>query len=102
MVCDRDCFNCTYSDCIQERMSSEERADIKARDIKTFGKKERKSGNPEYYQKHKEERKAYQREYYKRNKEKIDEYRKEWLDKNRDHWNAYKREWNSKKKVGES
>ena len=30
--CDRDCFNCKYSDCIQDNLTSKERKEIKERD----------------------------------------------------------------------
>ena len=32
--CNRDCFNCTYEDCIVNDISSEERSEIKERDRK--------------------------------------------------------------------
>lgn len=34
--CNHDCFNCIFSDCIVDEISSEERAEIKERDKQYF------------------------------------------------------------------
>lgn len=71
MVCDRDCFDCKYDDCVQEVMSPEERQEIRDRDIK-YGLVNNRNGKPNtYYYNHQEKAKAKALEYYRKNRDQI-------------------------------
>ena len=57
--CDRDCFNCIYDDCIEDKVKL------------SSANKDRTEYFKEYYQKNKERRQQYFKEYYQENKERI-------------------------------
>ena len=62
MICDEDCFNCKYPDCIVEMTPIEKR----------------RVYDREYYQRTKKDRIASSRKYQKKNKEKIKAYNREY------------------------
>ena len=55
MICDEDCFNCKFPDCVFD-----------------------KEKGRQYYQKNKEKIAEYQRRYYQENKEKKVEYQRQY------------------------
>lgn len=66
-MCDRDCFNCKYDDCIVDDITSRERREQDKADRVATGKSTYKR---EYYQKHKQI-------YYEANKRYLAKKKKE-------------------------
>lgn len=88
-LCDKDCFNCKYEDCILSTWQSKKEYDAlyyqKNRDIKIKRSKE-------WYQNNKERRLEYNKKYYS-------EHREERLAKQRAYWNENKDELNARRRV---
>jgi hypothetical protein len=103
LICNRDCFNCTFSDCIYDGITEEERKDGDKRDLvatsaledvgdvirtgkvgrprKVVLKRQTESGKIEkrermknYYERCRDERISYQKKYNEQNKERKREY----------------------------
>lgn len=93
MVCNRDCFDCVYADCVQDELSDEDRQEIRNRDIKYGLVDERRSTRANaYYLNHQEEIIAKQKEYYRNNRERILASQKKRYADNRDAERERKRE----------
>ena len=114
-VCNGDCFNCIYPDCIvDDHITKEEIAASKEldREAKWQDKDNRERHLAEYraahreeynayqnaYQRewreaHREEHNAYHREYYAAHREEIAARRREWREAHREEYNAYHREY---------
>lgn len=73
--CDKDCLNCKYEDCIEDRISKEEWDAQDELDKEFLGKKskiiDRREYQHQYYLKRKEELNAKSRQYFQDNKESI-------------------------------
>ena len=93
-MCDRDCFNCKYDDCICEEVTAEDLAGLKKAEIVAGLRAEEPDEYEEirrkkneyqkaYYHRHKEQYKKYKAEYYRKNKERIMAYQKEYYEKKR-------------------
>ena len=72
-VCNRDCFNCPYEDCVVDELTMADRRELKEIDAEFVNPKSSKqkkiaAKKREYYQANKDEIAAYQREYYQRRK----------------------------------
>lgn len=80
MICDKDCLNCKYDDCI---FDDEER-------------KKRNAYQLEMYYKHREKKLAYAKEYREKNKESQRKYHKRYYQLNRDELLRKARERNKK------
>lgn len=132
MKCNRDCFNCTYKDCIVNDMSLSEYKDsnlrekeifkevygkskpldksyVSARNIayqKEHGRKkqDRHQYNQKYYKEHAEEIKAKRKENYdtKKNTEKCRKYNKKNESKRKEYWRKYYLKNIEKKKANAS
>lgn len=87
-VCDRDCFNCPYPDCICNTLTSKDIAESRALDrtILNPGKKpmsedayeRHKERSRRYYHAHKEQRAAYLKEYKRTHREQLKESDRRW------------------------
>ena len=69
-VCNRDCFNCPYPDCILEELEADDYAEqrrIEREIINPKSKRQEKlaAKNRAYYEANREKLRAYQREYQK-------------------------------------
>lgn len=69
-VCNGDCFNCVYDDCIYDEGIDP----TKARKRETQRR---------YYEKHKEKMQAYKRQWYEEHKEHVRQQKREWYEKNK-------------------
>ena len=74
MICNFDCFNCVYDDCINDRCSYSQ----------------------EYYDKNRDKIIVHQREYRKKNRDKSSAYQREYRQKNKDKILDYQREYYAK------
>lgn len=80
-VCNRDCFNCPYPDCVlDEPMSAEEYAEAREREELLKDPKARKLA-------------AKQRAYYEANREELAAKQRAYREANREEYNAYMREY---------
>ena len=88
-MCDRDCFNCKYDDCICDEFIHDDfnelyKAELAAGLIKetnTIAEKQREERNAKqraYYAAHKEKYRQYKQKYYKKNAERLKAYQKEY------------------------
>lgn len=73
MVCNRDCFNCEFNDCIQERMTNEERIEINGRDKAIAGVEKTKNLGNSWYARNREK-------VIERSKKRYREHKQEVLD----------------------
>ena len=96
-ICNYDCFNCVYDDCINDSLTYNDYKQSKALDKESkqvAGKvaetyyernKERiRMQCKQYYQKNRGKVLQHNKEYYKKNKEKVLQYHKEYYKKNKD------------------
>ena len=91
-MCDRDCFNCPYDDCICEEVTDRDLVEVwKAESAaglrlnETLTDEEKRIRSNEYQKRHrhkyKEHYRQYKAEYYEKNKEKLSEYTKKYRKK---------------------
>lgn len=108
-ICDRDCFNCKFEDCINDRMEIEdyiegdkidkdiirERSQKKKRKLSPMAIKRKK----EYHSENRDNPSSYAKAYYDLNRERYRKYRLE----NKERKSAYDRDYFSrnKKKITE-
>lgn len=98
-ICEKDCFNCPYEDCINDEMDHEDYREAAARDRELFitpKKRERAAYQKAYYEKNREKRVAYQKMYREKNREKIAAGKKAY----REAYNRYHREYARRKRHG--
>lgn len=74
--CDRDCLNCKYADCIEDRIASDEYEAQNQMDNEILGKtkkvsKDRREYQHQYYMKRREELNERHKQYFQDNKESI-------------------------------
>lgn len=79
-ICDKNCLECKYDDCINDKLDAEDYIDLVAPYKLTEKQKHIKEYKKQYYQKNKEKIKAYQQA----NKEKINAKRRERYEKDRE------------------
>lgn len=83
-MCNRDCFNCIYDDCILDEIDENDLQELKdAEEIAGIIKPSKKSGyNKEqkaaYYNAHREKYKSYRRKHYEKHREQIKAYQKRY------------------------
>lgn len=65
-VCDKDCFNCTYADCVNDEMDHEDYREAADRDRELF------------ITPRKRKRAAYQKAYNKANRDAYNKYKREY------------------------
>ena len=87
-ICNKDCFNCPYEDCINDEMDHEDyrEAAVRDRELAMTPKKR--------------ERAAYQKAYYEANREKIAAGKKAYRETHREAYNRYHREYARRKRNG--
>lgn len=88
-VCNHDCFNCPYPDCIVDGMTAEEYRESSRIERELIRPKSRKeiaiaAKQREYYEANRESIAAKKREYYEANREKHNAYMREYRRKQRD------------------
>jgi hypothetical protein len=82
-VCNKDCFNCPYEDCINDDLSLKEyKEDAIGEEVPHSVKMARIRAN----------------RYANSHKEKISEYQKKWYEKNKAHDNARSKQWSKDNK----
>lgn len=111
MKCVHNCFECKYSDCIENEITVAEMKQQKEYDKELARKKELESENIDYrrrwelknyerarenkrrwYEQNKERIKAKQKKYYEENKERLLEQQKQHNKKEKEYYNALRRE----------
>lgn len=73
-VCNRDCLNCTFEDCVVDDITQEEREEINSRSkpkrvLSEASKQHAREYCKKYYQEHRAEFLAYRKSYYEAHKE---------------------------------
>jgi hypothetical protein len=92
IVCNSDCFNCPYPDCINDELSLEEyKEDINPQEIPDSVKKARARAN-RYAKKNRVANRERSIKHYYANKEKYNQQAAEWQRENRERTNAMARE----------
>ena len=96
-VCNHDCFNCQYPDCIVDDMTAEEYRELSRIERELIRPKSRKelaiaAKQREYREANRESIAAKQREYREANRESIAAKKREYREANREKYNAYMRE----------
>lgn len=86
MICDEDCFNCKFPDCIWGKSQKHSQTNKKAECQKR------------YYERNKEKIAERYKRYYERNKEKIAEYQKQYREKNKAKIAEYQRQYYQERK----
>lgn len=79
-MCDRDCFNCHYDDCICEEVTAEDLAGLKKAEIVAGLRAE----EPDEYEEIRRKKNEYQKAYYHRHKEQYKKYKAEYYRKNKE------------------
>ena len=80
MVCDKNCFSCTYADCIYDGLDYDDYKAERERDLisgakELAGSPKARAAQRKYYEENREKMKADSRSYYQQNKEKWAKYR---------------------------
>jgi len=91
-VCNRDCFNCPYEDCIVDGMTLEEYAESRQRELtmhKTPAQKRAAAKRKAYYEANRDEIAAKKKAYYEANRDEIAAKQKAYYEANRDKWKRY-------------
>ena len=104
MICDFDCFNCNFEDCINDELQISDY--IVSEEITKFAKDNKldniqlakKNYSKIYYKKHKEQIKARQKIYRELHKEEIKAYRKAYREIHKEEIKAYKKAYREKNK----
>ena len=102
-VCNRDCFNCAFDECILEELEAEDYAEqrrIEREIVKPKSAKEKKIAAYQraYYEANKDEIAAKKRAYREANKDEIAAKRRAYREANREKYNAYMREYKRKQR----
>ena len=103
-VCDRNCFNCVYEDCICDDLNAEDYALQRKvereivipktrKEVRTAAKKKA------YYEANRDEIAAKQKAYREANRDEIAAKQKAYREANRDKYNRYMREYYHKRKA---
>lgn len=115
VLCNKDCFNCVYSDCIVDGIFAEEEKQASWRDeraillkvgedidfLRSKDKKPRKKQswsseaerNKNYYQENRELVLAKKRKYYIQNKESVSDAHKKWRESHKAEISEYNRKY---------
>lgn len=87
-ICNKDCFNCPYKDCINDEMDHEDYVEAAERDrnLKMMPEKvaSRNKAHNSYYAKNRERILAKRKVYYEANREKITVWKKKYYAENRE------------------
>ena len=86
-ICDRDCFNCRFDDCICDEMTADDWKAARGIDdfihTKTAKEKSIEAYKKQYYEENRESIAAYQKKYREENRESIAAYKKQYYKENR-------------------
>ena len=79
-VCDKNCFSCTYADCIYDGLDYDDYKAERERDLisgakELAGSLKARAAKRKYYEENREKMNADSRSYYQKNKEKWAKYR---------------------------
>ena len=105
-ICNKDCFNCTYEDCVLDTLDAEDYAlarKIEAEVILPKSKEQERSAAKQraYREANRDEIAAKQRAYYEANRDEIAAKQRAYREANRDAYNAYMREYLRKRRSGQ-
>lgn len=90
-MCNKDCFNCIYSDCINDRLDAEDFKRDSSDDLLSHEKKLAKARNARYRENHQEELKRKSIAWNNANKERVLDTTKKWQQENKARISAMKR-----------
>lgn len=101
MTCNRDCFNCTFPDCVVDDISAEERRSARQLDAVALlddikyreGKRSLR-----YYYAHREERLAYKKAWRESRREEIRDYYKAYYQKHREEIRERQKQYTRRKR----
>ena len=107
-VCNRDCFNCPYEDCVVEGASAleiarSERLDAKAAEDPGTAKprrhgRQRSAYKSRYHREHRDKYNAINKAYYQAHRKEISEWKHEYYLRNRERILAQQKEYRKRKK----
>ena len=96
-ICDRDCFNCRFDDCICDEMTADDWKAARGIDdfihTKTEKEKSIAAYKKQYYEENRESIAAYKKKYYEENRETIAAKQKQYREENRESIAAYKKQY---------
>ena len=104
MICDRDCLNCKFEDCIEDELTLEDRRNLAAMEAELLFPKTRKERRTAaykkaYYEAHRDEIAAYGKAYYEAHKDEIAANKKAYREAHKDEIAAYGKAYREKKKA---
>ncbi len=99
-ICNKDCENCPFDDCINDNMDAQDYRESAQRDklCMTDRQKKKKAQNRRDYLKKREEKLAYSRAYYRAHKKEFAAYQKAYRAEHRERINAQNREYDRRNK----
>lgn len=107
-VCNRDCFNCPYEDCVVEGESAleiarSERLDAKAAEAPGAAKPrrhgpQRSAYRSRYHREHRDKYNAINKAYYEAHRQEIAEWKHEYYLRNRERILAQQKEYRKRKR----
>lgn len=87
-ICDRDCFNCRFDDCICDEMTADDWKAARGIDDFIHTKTEKEKSIAAYQKQYREENRetiaAYKKQYYEENRETIAAKQKQYYEENRE------------------
>ena len=103
MVCDKNCFSCTYADCIYDGLDyddykAERELDLISGAKELAGSPKARAAQRKYYEENREKVAAAQRKYYEENREKVAAAQRKYREENREKVNADSRSYYQKNK----
>jgi hypothetical protein len=94
-MCNHDCFNCQYEDCIEDDLTLDDFKFSKALDRynseSNFKKEKLRKKSTEYNSRNRSKNRDYAKRYYQNNTEKVVRNVRAWQKENREYWNTYMR-----------
>ena len=101
-ICNKDCFNCQYPDCVLDELDAEDYRESSQRDraLKERTDKQRKAAARQkaYYEANRDKVAARQKAYREANRDKVAAQQKAYREANRDKYNAYMRNYRKRSK----
>ena len=83
-VCNRDCFQCPFPDCVDDRITQEERRASMIRDSELKERSKVAAAKKAYYEANREKVAAAKKAYYEANREKVAAAQKAYREANRE------------------
>lgn len=100
--CNRDCFNCTFADCIEDELSEEDYRELRAIDkniLKTSGKaQDKKQRKHEWYMANRTRILARQKLWYEAHRTSVAVRQRAYYEAHREAALARQREWREKRR----